>query len=130
MLAKHGDWLRDRKINILFQTGEKRSAALPDVPSALDFALNDEKRGVLALWLAPNAVARPLAMPPGAPEERRNALRKAFIALFDDPEFLADARRIGMSLDPREGEYIEQLVGRLRTYPAHIIEAAKVAAGN
>ena len=49
MLAKHRDWISDRKINILFQTGEKRDAALPDVPSALDFALNDEKRQVLAL---------------------------------------------------------------------------------
>jgi tripartite-type tricarboxylate transporter receptor subunit TctC len=96
----------------------------------LEFALNDEKRQVLALWLAPNAVARPLAMPPGVPEERRTAMRKAFMALFQDPEFLADARRIGMSLDPREGEEIEQLVDRLRASPPQIIEGAKVAAGN
>jgi tripartite-type tricarboxylate transporter receptor subunit TctC len=130
MLAKHAEWLRDHKINILFQTGEMRDAQLPNVPSALEFALNDEKRQVLALWLAPNAVARPLAMPPGVPEERRIAMRKAFMALFEDPEFLADARRIGMSLDPREGEYIEELVKRLRGYPPRIIEAAMIAAGN
>jgi len=130
MMAKHADWLRDRKIRILFQTGEKRSTVLPGVPLVLDFASDDEKRQVLSLWLAPNAVARPLAMPPGVPEERRNALRKAFVELFEDPEFLADARRIGMSLDPREGEYIDQLVRRLRAYPAQIIEAAKAAAGN
>jgi tripartite-type tricarboxylate transporter receptor subunit TctC len=130
MVAKHAGWLRDRKINILFQTGERRSAALPNVPSVLDFAVNDESRQVLSLWLAPNAVARPLAMPPGVPEERRAAMRKAFMALFEDPEFLADARRIGMSLDPRPGEYIDQLVHRLRAYPPGIMEAAKAAAGN
>jgi tripartite-type tricarboxylate transporter receptor subunit TctC len=130
MLAKHADWLRDGKINVLFQTGERRDALLPNVPSALEFALNEEKRQVLALWLAPNAVARPFAMPPGVPEERRTAVRKAFMALFKDAEFLADARRIGMSLDPKEGEYIEQLVNRLRSYPPRIIEAAMAAAGN
>jgi hypothetical protein len=69
-------------------------------------------------------------MPPGVPEERRTAVRKAFLALFKDAEFLADARRIGMSLDPREGEYIEQLVSRLRAYPPRIIEAAMSAVGN
>ena len=106
----------------------ERDALLANVPSALEFALNDEKRQVLALWLAPNAVARPFAMPPGVPEERRVAVRKAFMALFKDAEFLADARRIGMSLDPREGEYIEQLVNRLRSYPPRIIEAAMAAA--
>lgn len=130
MLAKHGDWLREHNINVLFQTGETRDALIPNVPSALEFALNEEKRQVLALWLAPNAVARPFAMPPGVPGERRAALRKAFMALFQDPEFLADARRIGMSLDPREGEYIEQLVNRLRASPPQVIEAAKAAAGN
>jgi hypothetical protein len=52
------------------------------------------------------------------------------MALFKDAEFLADARRIGMSLDPREGEYIEQLVHRLRAYPPRIIDAAMAAAVN
>jgi tripartite-type tricarboxylate transporter receptor subunit TctC len=130
MLAKHAEWLRDHKINILFQTGEMRDARISNVPSALEFALNDEKRQVLALWLAPNAVARPLAMPPGVQEERRTAMRRAFMALFQDPEFLADARRIGMSLDPRKGEDIEQLVDRLRASPPQIIGGAKAAAGN
>ena len=129
MLAKHPDWIRDHKINILFQTGEKKDATLPDVPLAMDFALSEEKRQILHLWLAPSAVARPLALPPEVPADRVAIIRAAFMALFQDPQFLADAMKIGSSIDPQPGEYIEKLVRELRALPPSTIEAAKTAAG-
>jgi len=128
LIAKHSDWVKDRKINLLFQTGRKREAELPEVPSALDFALNDEKRNVLDLWLAPFEVARPFALPPGISHERREVIQKAFMALFEDPAFLADTRKAGVSIEPKDGDHIRQIVARLRAYPPHIIEAARAAA--
>ena len=107
-----------------------RDAALPDVPFASDFALNEEKRQILHLWLAPNVVARPLALPPAVPPDRLTAIRQAFIALFQDPRFLSDARTSGMSVDPRAGEFIENLVRELRALPPSTIEAAKAAASD
>jgi tripartite-type tricarboxylate transporter receptor subunit TctC len=129
MLAKHPDWIKDHKINILFQTGDRKDATLPAVPSASDFALNEEKRQILHLWLAPNEVARPLALPPEVPADRVAIIRAAFMALFQDPQFLADAKTIGSSIDPQKGEYIEKLVRELRALPPSTIEAAKAAAG-
>jgi tripartite-type tricarboxylate transporter receptor subunit TctC len=129
MLSKHADWVSDGKITILFQNAESRVAALPNVPSALELALDEEKRGILDLWLAPNLVARPFAMPPGVPEDRLAAVRRAFMALFEDPMFLADAAKSGMELDPKDGAYIQSMVARLRALPATVIAAAKAAAG-
>ena len=128
LLTKHADWLRDRKINVLFQTGRKKQAGMPDVPSALDFALSDEKRQVLDLWLAPFEVARPFTLPPDVPTDRLNALKQAFMELFKDTEFLADAKRAGVEIDPKDGDYIRSMVQRLRGYPPNIIGAAKAAA--
>lgn len=128
ILAKHSDWLREHQINILFQTGEQRNEALPEVPLASDFALNEDKREVLHLWLAPNTVARPLALPPGVPTDRLTAIRQAFMALFQDPMFLSEAKMSGMSLDPKSGEYIGKLVGELRALPPPVIAAARAAA--
>jgi tripartite-type tricarboxylate transporter receptor subunit TctC len=127
ILAKHADWIHDRKINIQFRTGEERDATLPGVPLASDFALDEEKRQILHLWLAPNAVARPLAMPPEVPPDRVTAIRQAFMALFQDPRYLSDAKKSGMAIDPKDGEYIQRLVGELRALPASTIEAAKAA---
>jgi tripartite-type tricarboxylate transporter receptor subunit TctC len=128
LLSKHSDWIRDQKIKILFQTGEKREAGLPNVPSALDFVLNQEKRQVLDLWLAPYEVARPIAMPPEVPSDRLTAVRRAFMAMFQDAAFLADARKAGVAIDPKGGDYIHDLVIRLRASPPSIIEAARSAA--
>jgi tripartite-type tricarboxylate transporter receptor subunit TctC len=128
LLSKHSDWIRDHKINILFQTGQKREAGLPNVPSALDFALSEEKRRVLDLWLAPFEVARPFAMPPEVPNDRLTAVRQAFMAMFDDPAFLRDAQKAGVAIDPKGGYYIHELVIRLRASPPNIIEAARSAA--
>jgi tripartite-type tricarboxylate transporter receptor subunit TctC len=128
LLTKHPDWIRDHKINILFQTGSRKEAGMPDVPSAFQFALTEEKRQVLDLWLAPSEVARPLAMPPEVPRERLDAVRQAFLALFQDQGFLADARKAGVAIDPKDGAYIHALVLRLRAYPEKVIEAARAAA--
>jgi tripartite-type tricarboxylate transporter receptor subunit TctC len=128
ILAKHADWINDRKINILFRTGDERDATLPGVPLASELALDEEKRQILHLWLAPNAVARPLAMPPELPPDRVTAIRQAFMALFQDPLYLSDAKKSGMAIDPKDGEYIQRLVGELRALPASTIEAAKAAA--
>jgi tripartite-type tricarboxylate transporter receptor subunit TctC len=39
------------------------------------------------------AMYRLLALPPGAPAEARDALRKAVLALNDDPDYIAEARK-------------------------------------
>ena len=127
ILAKHAEWLKDHQINILFQTGATRNAALPDVPLATDFALDEEKRQILHLWLAPNEVARPFAIPPGVPAERVAVMRHAFMEMLQDPMFLADARKAGISVDPKDGDTIEKLARELRALPAATVKAAKAA---
>ncbi len=130
LLAKRQDWLHDKKVSVLLQTGETRNAALPDVPLALDAARDPERRAVLELWLAPNEVARPFAMPPNVPPERLAAFRRGFMDLFGDKDFLADARKIGMVIEPRDGAAIDALIARLRALPPKILTAAKEAAGS
>jgi tripartite-type tricarboxylate transporter receptor subunit TctC len=129
IFARHTDWLNDHKIKIYFQTGEKPDAALPDVPLVSSFALDQEKQQILKLWLAPNIVARPMALPPEVPAERVAAVRRAFMELFDDPPFIADAKKIGMTIEPKEGEYIKKLVHELRGLPPQVIAAAKAVGG-
>jgi len=45
--ASNPDWLRDKKINILFQVGPRREADLPDIPIWSELAQNDEQRQIL-----------------------------------------------------------------------------------
>ena len=48
-------------------------------------------------------------MPPGVPADRVQALRRAFDATMKDKEFLADANKLKLEIDPITGE---QVAGR------------------
>lgn len=126
ILSKNPDWLKEKKIRILFQVGSKRLPELPNVPLASELALNPDKLKIQELWLAPLETARPYTMPPAVPLARVNAVRTAFDKMFKDPQFQSDARKSGMVVDPRPFEFIEALISRLaNTSPALIKEAQK-----
>jgi tripartite-type tricarboxylate transporter receptor subunit TctC len=46
------------------------------------------------------------ALPPGTPKPLVETLRKAFSATLKDPEFLADAKKARLDIDPIDGESI------------------------
>ena len=52
-------------------------------------------------------------LPPGTPKERVLLLRKAFMDTMTDPEFLADAQKAKLDLDPIDGEEIQRQVREL-----------------
>ena len=49
-------------------------------------------------WINQYEFQRPWVMPPGVPKDRVEILRKAFKATFEDPEFLAEAKKTKLEL--------------------------------
>jgi tripartite-type tricarboxylate transporter receptor subunit TctC len=125
--SKNPEWVTDKKIRILFQTGEKRHPDLPDVPLISELATSNEMRQVQDLWLSPLETARPYAMPPEVPQARVDAVRKAFFDMLKDPEFREDAKKTGMLIDPRTHSDIEAILKRVSSSPQSIIETARRA---
>ena len=122
--AARPEWFRDHKINILLQIGLTKFPDLPNVPSALDLISNPDNREILQLILIRQEMGRPFAAPPGVPAERIALLRQAFDATLKDPEFLADAKRLQMEVDPLKGEEIERLLKGAYSVPAPIVSRA------
>jgi tripartite-type tricarboxylate transporter receptor subunit TctC len=116
------DWIADRKITPLLQSGLHRDPELPDVPNALDFAKTDSDRNVIALYLTQKQVARPIVAPPGVPPARLAVLRAAFAALAHDRAFLADAERSGLEVDPISGEAVDKVVALIAATPLEVAE--------
>lgn len=102
--SKNPDWLAEKKIKILAQTGSQRLPELKDVPLVSEYALDPGKLQVQELWLAPLETARPYAMPPETPKDRVDAARAAFAAMLKDGDFLGDAKKSGMAVDPRSAD--------------------------
>ena len=125
---RKADWLREHKINILFQWALHRPPDLPDVPLIIDSTRSPADRQVFELLLAPQDMGRPFFAPPGVPAERLQALRDAFAQTLKDPQFLADADKMGLEVQHRGGEEVQQLVERIYASPADVVARAKAAA--
>lgn len=111
--ASKPDWVADRKIVVLAQIGLRREKDLPNVPLLMDLAANDRDREVLKLLSTNVILGKPVFTSPGVPSERLAALRKAFDDTMTDPEFLAEATRQRLEIDPVGGETIQKLVADL-----------------
>ena len=119
------DWLRDHKINILFQMALRKHPDLPDVPLIQDFAKTPEGRQVFEFLFAPQDMGRPFFAPPGLPPDRLAALRAAFEATLKDPQFLEEAGKMGLEVQVVGGGETQQLVERIYASPQAVIARAR-----
>jgi tripartite-type tricarboxylate transporter receptor subunit TctC len=58
------EWLRENKVNILFQMGLRKHPDLPDVPLISDHARTSDDRKVFEFLFAPQEMGRPFFAPP------------------------------------------------------------------
>jgi tripartite-type tricarboxylate transporter receptor subunit TctC len=128
--TQNPDWLPQAgKMRILVQEAVKGTAELNKlgVPVAIDFAKSDEDKQVLELIYGQLVFGRPYILPPGTPEDRVTALRRAFDATMKDKGFLADAAKARLTVDPVSGEEVQALVTKIYSAPDRIVQRAKEA---
>lgn len=115
-------WIRDGKVKILAQIGLARDPEYPDVPLILDLATTEAERQVMELVLTQQTMAWPIAAPPQVPDDRVKALREAFDATMLDSEFLADAARQRLAINPVGGTAIAALLKRVYATPKELLD--------
>jgi tripartite-type tricarboxylate transporter receptor subunit TctC len=118
-------WLRDKKINLLVQTGADKSQGTEDVPRMIDLAKSEDDRALLKLFSSPSTIGRSVVAPPGLPPERVAELRRAFIATLRDPALLADVERAKLDLEPLAGEELQAAIAGTGNYSAELVERAR-----
>ncbi|HEU0072314.1 MAG TPA: hypothetical protein VFS04_13550 [Alphaproteobacteria bacterium] len=118
------DWLRDKKITVLAYAGPKPKD-LNGVPSLSELAKNDDDRKVLDLLMSGTEFGRPIAMTPGVPAERVKAMRDAFAATMTDKEFVAEAGKLNIEIEPVKGEHLQRLAQELSDLPKALAMRAK-----
>ncbi|MDB5650105.1 MAG: efflux transporter protein [Hyphomicrobiales bacterium] len=127
--ANYPSWIKDKLIKPLVQ---ESNTGYPDldkqgVPLAREFAKTDEQRRVLEFMYTQTAFGRPYVAAPGVPAERVATLRKAFMDTMNDPELLAEAKRINLDVGPISGEELQAQVVKLYATPPDLVAKAKAA---
>ena len=123
--ALKGDWIKDKKVKIIAQWALRPNPELPGVPSVIDLAKNDADKAALLLVLARLDFGRPFFLPPNVPADRVEALRKAFDATMKDPEFLAEADKMKLEIDPLNGKQVAELVAHVLATPKDVVERVR-----
>jgi tripartite-type tricarboxylate transporter receptor subunit TctC len=123
------DEVTSRQLKPVIQMGNKKSNEYGNIPSVFDYAKTDMDRAVLDVHFKQLLLGRPLAGPPGIPADRLKALREALVATMRDKDFLAEAERVGLDIDPASAEEVEQLLMRFAAYPPEVFRKAQEAIG-
>lgn len=109
------------QIRILTQSGDMRSAYLPNVRTSRELITNEDDLALLDLGTASTKMTFPYMLGPGTPPERVAALRKAFMDTFADPQFLAEAALRDMPIKPVSAEEVTRLVHQAFATRADIV---------
>jgi tripartite-type tricarboxylate transporter receptor subunit TctC len=99
---------------VVLQANRKMHPDLPQVPQAIKLAKSDEGRKMIEVGVHSDSdIVRTYTLPPGTPKDRVQLLRKAFESTLKDSEFLADAKKSRLNVDPVSPEAIEKDIANL-----------------
>lgn len=122
-------WRREKRVNLLLQTGRKRDPKMPDVPTIHEL-MSEHKtpagtRELVTAILASGDIGRPFIAPPAIPADRLKLLRDGFEKTMSDPAFLADVKTRKFQTDPENGAQLEALAKEVMSRPREIVQRMK-----
>ena len=108
------------------QMSPKSHPELTHVPLDISFAKTEEARLLIRAGIHdPARLTRIYALPPGTPPERVKTLRTAFMKTMRDPQFLKDAKRSRLNIDPSDGAEVQKVVESLDALPPEVVQKLK-----
>jgi tripartite-type tricarboxylate transporter receptor subunit TctC len=113
----------------LIQVNLKKDPTIPNVPLLVDLARNEKEKAALEFMSSSGIVGRSMFAPPGVPNDRIEALRKAFDQMIADKDFLADAKKRQHLIDPVSGAEVEAAVKKTVSLPADQAKQLRAAMG-
>jgi tripartite-type tricarboxylate transporter receptor subunit TctC len=123
LVVRNPEWIfGPKKATFLYQNALERHPLLKHVPTLPELALNDEGRTVLRAIASTAEIGRSILTTPGVPPERLAALRKAFMNMVADPEFVQTVKKRNIELTPAPGERIDQLVRETSKLPKDLLD--------
>jgi len=109
------------------QFAEKRLTDLPDTPTAVELTDDPAEKKAIEFFSAGGDIGRALLTPPGTPEDRIDALSKAFDDLMKDEQLLADAKARSIPIAPLSGKEVDEIVERITSTPPDVVETLQKA---
>ena len=123
-------YIVEKKFKPLVVDGLTRDPTLPDVPTLLELAQGENEKAAVRLISASGQFARAVFFPPAVPSDRVVLLRKAFDATMLDKDFLAEAQKLKMEIEPTDGASLDKTAREIIASPASAVALAKQLIGS
>ncbi|MGH7783146.1 MAG: hypothetical protein ACREO5_04810 [Candidatus Binatia bacterium] len=92
----------------------------------INFVKTDEARKLIrAMVHTAGPTARPYVLTPGTPKDRVEIMREAFMDTIKDPEFLAEAKKASLDINPLDGAELERSVKEVFNLDPALLPKAK-----
>jgi len=121
------DWIADHKLRVLAQVGVERHKDLRDVPLLLELTSDDKTRQALRLISANSMSGKGFVTTPGVPAERVDTLRKAFMDVMHDREFVELMKKQQVELDPQPPTFLTNVFQQILSTDPQIVKAVRTA---
>jgi tripartite-type tricarboxylate transporter receptor subunit TctC len=122
-----GPAAKEGKIVMVAQAGTGKDPTYPEVPNILDQAKTPEMRQALEFLFVPLGLGRPLAVAPEVPKDRVAILSKAVAQAMRDSEFLEDAKKVQIDIEPMDGPTTAKMVDQLYATPESVVSKLQAA---
>ncbi len=111
---------------VVLQANRRTHPELANVPQAIKLAKTEEARKIIDVGIHGDSdIVRTYTLPPGTPKDRVQLLRKAFEATLKDAEFMADAKKSRLNVEPIPVEAIEKDIAGLFKLDAALLTKLK-----
>ena len=124
---RHADRISKGELTPIVQVGLTREKELPNIPLMQELTKDATEQKVLKFVSGGSAIGRSIVTPPGVPQDRIAALRKAFDATMTDAGFLADAKKRRALVQPKPGAEVQKIVLAILGADKDIVKLAQTA---
>jgi tripartite-type tricarboxylate transporter receptor subunit TctC len=124
LTSSNRDWIDQKKLNMIVQIGFEREKELPNTPLLQELVKTDREKQIVDLVSLPTVLGYAHWVAPEVPADRVAALRAAYDETMRDPAFLAEVKKLSVTIKPATGAEIEALVRRVANTPKPIIDEA------
>jgi hypothetical protein len=126
-------WRKKGFARTLMYGGKSRDEKLADTPTIYElmdkYKAPELGRRLATALLASGEFHRPYMAPPQAHPEVVKMLRDAFTKTINDPDFLAEAKKKKLDVNPTSGDEVQGLVRDVMTQPKDVIDRLKTLMG-
>jgi tripartite-type tricarboxylate transporter receptor subunit TctC len=118
-------WLKSELFLLQMGNGRIRHPDLPNTPTMTEMITNPEGINLLSIFETQFALLRPFVAPPNVPENKKRILIEAFNKAVKDAEYIKEAARINLEIDPIYHEEAQKIVDLTYSAPREMLDKIK-----